>query len=185
MNTLTPYFGEAPREVLDRAGRVRLAVFDVDGVLTDGTIRIHGDGESGLVFHIHDGKGLRMLIEHEIAVALITARGGRALQRRCEELGIEHVLQGRSDKGAALDELCERFRIERAECSYAGDDLVDLPALTRAGLGIAVADAHPSVAARSHWCTRRPGGRGAVREIAELILAGHGRLQAAVDAHAV
>lgn len=178
------YFGAAPGAVLSRAERVRVAVFDVDGVLTDGTIWVPPDGDSGVVFHIHDGKGLRMLLDHDIQVALLTARGGRAVARRCEDLGIEHLLQGRTDKGAALEELSARLHVPLEACAFTGDDLVDLPALQRAGLAIAVGDAHPAVSARAHWQTGRAGGRGAVREVCELILDAQGLLGSAIEAHA-
>lgn len=173
---LHPYCGHPPAAVLERAAGIRAALFDVDGVLTDGTVYCGGSGDALQVFHIHDGKGLRLLLDAGVQVGWITARGGSALMRRADELGIPHVLRGRADKGEALAEMSERLAVPLSGCAYTGDDLIDLPAVRRAGLGIAVADAHPHVQAHADWVTRRPGGRGAVREVSELILLARGEL---------
>ncbi len=182
-NATEAYFAPPSSGVLERASSIRAAVFDVDGVLTDGSVWVPAEGEPGYTFHIHDGKGLRMLLDAGIEVVWLTARGCGAVQRRSEELGVRHLLQGRSDKGAAMEAVHERLGLTAAECAYTGDDLIDLPAFRRAGLAVAVADAHPALTARAHWTTRRPGGRGAVREVCELILAAQGKLAAAIQAH--
>ncbi|MBA1146087.1 HAD hydrolase family protein [Ectothiorhodospiraceae bacterium WFHF3C12] len=169
--------------VWERAQAVSLLVSDVDGVLTDGSVYTGADGETLKAFHIHDGKGIRLLQDAGIAVAWITARASAALERRAGELGVTDLIQGSRAKGAALATLCEEHGIAPGAAAFIGDDLVDLPAMAAAGLSVAVADAHPSVQARADWVTRRPGGRGAVRELCELILAAQGHLDALIDDH--
>lgn len=162
--------------VTERAARIRVAVFDVDGVLTDGRILLGDDGYEYKAFHTHDGHGLRLLGDAGIERAIITGRTSVLVARRMEELGIRHVVQGRRDKGAAFDELLERLGVARAEAAYVGDDDVDVPALLRAGLAVAVASATPWTCAHAHWITQAPGGAGAAREVAEGLLAAQGRL---------
>lgn len=170
------FFDLPNAEVLQRAAAIRLLVLDVDGVLTDGTVYMGAQGELLKAFHIHDGKGISMLLGAGIEVALLTARQGDAVLRRAEELRIRHVLQGRDPKWPALQELLDKLEIAPSQTAYIGDDLVDLPVLRRVGLGMAVANAHPWITEHCHWLTRRPGGRGAVREACELILAAQGKL---------
>ncbi len=150
---------------------IRAVVCDVDGVLTDGKLTYGADGEATKTFHVRDGHGIRALIDAGVPVALITARGGDAVLRRARDLGIEHVLTGRRDKGVALAELAVTLGIPVEAMAYVGDDVIDVPALQRAGLGIAPADAHASARAVAGWVTRARGGRGAVREVADAILA--------------
>lgn len=172
-----PASSEPDDDLLDRAAGIRLAAFDVDGVLTDGGLILGADGSEHKVFHVHDGLGLVMLRESGIQVAVISARESRAVEERMAALGIAHLCLGQSDKGAALAKLMRDLGMSRAQTAYMGDDLVDLPALTLAGLGIAVADAHPLVRERAAWVTQKPGGRGAVREACELILKAQGKLE--------
>lgn len=169
--------------VLARAAGIRLLALDVDGVLTDGTVFTGARGETVKAFHIHDGKGIAMLRQAGLGVAVLTARRSAAVSRRAEELGIDPVRQGVHNKAAALEALAAERGMPLAACAWVGDDLVDLGAASRAGLAVAVADAHPRLARHSHWQTRRPGGRGAVREVCELILAARGELQAILDSH--
>lgn len=175
-------FAELPDDVRARAARVRLAVFDVDGVLTDGRVILGEDGYEYKAFHTHDGHGLRLLQESGVAVGLITGRTSTVVSRRAEELGVRHLMQGRRDKGDALDELLGRTGIAAAEAAFVGDDLVDLPAMRRAGLALAVANATPVTRARAHYVTTAAGGAGAVREVCELLLAARGTLDAACAA---
>ena len=159
--------------VNEKASRVRLLATDVDGVLTDGTLLYSASGEELKAFHVRDGLGLRLLEEAGIPAVLLTARSGRALERRAEELGLE-LLQGVGDKASALVSLLRRKGIGLEEVCYIGDDWVDLPVLLQVGLGVAVADAAPPLQDYAHYVTRAPGGRGAVREVAELILKAKG-----------
>lgn len=129
-----------------------------------------------LAFHIHDGKGVRMLIDAGITVAWATARGGRAVDARARELGVTTVIDGCSDKAEAVRQITSQHGYEVGACAYTGDDLIDIEAIELAGLGVAVADAHPAVIARADWTTERHGGHGAVREVAELILFSQTRL---------
>jgi 3-deoxy-D-manno-octulosonate 8-phosphate phosphatase (KDO 8-P phosphatase) len=177
------YCARPGAEVIARAARVRLLALDVDGVLTDGTLYIGRYGEAMKPFHSHDGKGIKMVIACGIEVSVITGRRSVALARRTRELGIRHVIQGAQDKRSALTALCASLGFATTECAYVGDDIPDLGAVRIAGLGVAVANAHPHVAAACHWQTERPGGRGAVREVCELVLAAHERLQDLLEQH--
>lgn len=170
---------ELPDHVRERAARVRVAVFDVDGVLTDGRVTLGDDGSEHKSFHTRDGLGLRMLCEQGIEVGVITARSSPLVSRRMDELGIRHLLQGRRDKAAALDELLARLDLPADAAAYVGDDDVDVPALRRAGLAVAVADASDFAREHAHWITRAGGGAGAAREVAEGLLAARDLLAAA------
>ncbi len=167
-------------EISRRAANIKLAVFDVDGVLTDGTLFIGDDGQEYKAFSVKDGHGLRMLQHYGVVIAIITGRGSKVVARRMAELGIEHVLQGHREKLPAFEQLLARLDITVSETAYVGDDVVDIPVLRRAGLAIAVQDAHPLVKRYAHWTTASPGGRGAVREVCELILQAHGSLDEAM-----
>ncbi len=156
--------------MLARARRVRLLVLDVDGVLTDGRLYISAAGEELKVFHVRDGSGLVSLRRAGIEVAIISGRDSAAVTRRADELGIQHVMQGVADKGAALEALLSELGIAAEEAACMGDDTPDLPMLKRAGLAIGVADSHPALHDSVHWLTPSPGGRGAVREACDLLL---------------
>ena len=156
--------------LLERARRIRLLALDVDGVLTDGRLYLSPAGEELKVFHVRDGSGLVAVQRAGITVAIVSGRDSAAVSRRAAELGIRHVHQGVADKGAELDRLLADLAIEPAETACVGDDTPDLPMLRRAGLAIAVADAHPALAEAAHWTTAAPGGRGAVREVCDLLL---------------
>ena len=163
-------------ELNERASRIRLVVFDVDGVLTDGRVTLGDDGYEYKSFHIHDGYGLRMLGDCGLELAIITGRSSTLVARRMEELRVPHVLQGRRDKAQALAELLERLDIPATATAYVGDDDLDVPALRRVGLGVAVADASELARQQAHWVTSSAGGAGAAREVAEAILAARGQL---------
>jgi len=156
--------------VLERAGRIRLLVLDVDGVLTDGRLYLSPTGEDLKVFHVRDGSGLVAVQRAGITVAIISGRDSAAVSRRAAELGIRHVRQGVVDKGAELDRLLSELGVEPVETACVGDDTPDLPMLRRVGLAVGVADAHPALLEAAHWITRAPGGRGAVREVCDLLL---------------
>lgn len=162
-----------------RAGRIRLACFDVDGTLTDGRLVYDGEGRETKAFHVLDGQGLKLLEENGVAVAFITARRNAAVQARARDLGLQHVYTGVKDKGAVLLQLCESLELSLEEVAHMGDDLPDLPALLQAGLSAAPANAHPWIAERVHWQSRLRGGEGAARELCDLILDAKG-LRAAV-----
>jgi 3-deoxy-D-manno-octulosonate 8-phosphate phosphatase (KDO 8-P phosphatase) len=150
---------------------IRLLVLDVDGVLTDGRLYYGPRGEALKVFHVRDGYGLVQLRRAGIAVAVISGRRSAMVAVRCRELGIEHVYQGIADKLPVFTRLRTRLKLTAAACACIGDDLPDLPLISAAGLGFAVADAHPRVRRAAAHVTRLPGGSGAVREVCDLLLA--------------
>jgi len=161
--------------VAARARAVRLAVFDVDGVMTDGTLYIGSEGEAFKAFNILDGHGVKMLQSAGVATAILSGRSSEAVSRRAAELGIRHVVQGAEDKVAAFEEMRARLGIEAAACAFVGDDLPDLPVMRLCGLAVAVANAAEPVKSAAHYVTRAHGGRGAVREFCELVLRAQGR----------
>jgi 3-deoxy-D-manno-octulosonate 8-phosphate phosphatase (KDO 8-P phosphatase) len=156
--------------VTERARAVRLAIFDVDGVMTDGTIYIGAQGEAFKAFNILDGHGLKMLESSGVATAIISGRSSEAVARRAAELGIAHVVQGSPDKSASFDKLLASLGVQPAACAFVGDDLPDLPVMRRCGFAVAVANAHDAVKSEAHYVTRAGGGRGAVREFCDLVL---------------
>ena len=160
-----------------RARRVRLAIFDVDGVMTDGTIYMGARGEAFKAFNILDGHGLRMLRESGVATAILSGRKHAAVDRRAKELSIDHVVQGRSDKEPEFERLLKRLRLGADACAYMGDDLPDLVVMRRCGLAVAVANAVAAVKAEAHYVTTAHGGRGAVREFCDLVLRAQGKLE--------
>ncbi len=165
---------EVPRAVLDRAAEIRLVLFDVDGVLTDGSLFVDNSGEEYKAFNSRDGHGIKMLQRNGVEVGIITGRMSRIVEHRSAELAIQHVCQGCADKLATFESLLSRLSLEPAQAAFAGDDVVDLPVMLRVGLAVAVPDAHPLVRKHAHWITPSPGGRGAARELCELIMAAQG-----------
>jgi 3-deoxy-D-manno-octulosonate 8-phosphate phosphatase (KDO 8-P phosphatase) len=171
----TNYLSNIPPDILDRAAKIRVAAFDVDGTLTDGRLWYGEDGHETKVFHVHDGLGLKRLQANGVQVAIITARISHPVALRAEELGIANVYQGQGDKRACLESLLEALNLAPEQAAFIGDDLPDLPAMHIAGLAVAVANAHPWVAEAAHWQTRLPGGMGAAREACDLILHAQGK----------
>jgi len=166
-----------------RASALRLLALDVDGVLTDGRLYYGNDGEELKAFNIKDGVGLKLLQQAGVAVAIITGRRSQIVERRATELGIAHVVQGREDKRAALEELCASLDLALSQCAYMGDDLPDLGALRAAAIGLAPADAVEAVAEAADWQSRYPGGGGCVREACEQLLHAMDRREATEAAY--
>ncbi|MBL8485259.1 MAG: HAD hydrolase family protein [Rhodocyclaceae bacterium] len=158
----------------DKAARLRLLGLDVDGVLTDGSLWFDAQGEVLKAFSSQDGHGIKMLQEAGVAVAIVTGRSADAVQRRATNLGVRQLALGVTDKVAALTGFAAELGVTLAECGYVGDDVVDLPVLTACGFSATVADAHREVRRRVDYVAEAGGGRGAVREICELILAARG-----------
>jgi len=169
------YLSNLPADVLARAANIRLAAFDVDGTLTDGRLWYSESGHETKVFHVHDGLGLKRLQANGVHVAIISARISHPVALRAEELNIAHVYQGQNDKRECLRQMLEALNIQPEQAAFVGDDLPDLPAMGLAGLAVAVANAHPWVTQRAHWQTSLGGGRGAVREVCDLILHAQGK----------
>jgi 3-deoxy-D-manno-octulosonate 8-phosphate phosphatase (KDO 8-P phosphatase) len=163
-------------EINERARSVRLAIFDVDGVLTDGTLWIGARGEACKAFSILDGHGIKLLQAAGIDTAILSGRDSEPVLRRADELSIRHVVQGAGDKLAAFEELLAESGFRAEACAFVGDDLPDLPVLRRCGFAVAVANAVEEVKAACHYVTRATGGRGAVREFCELVLRAQGQL---------
>ena len=172
----------APREedAVSRARRVRLMIFDVDGVLTDGSLYFSDTGGEFKVFHARDGHGLKMLRESGVSVAILSGRRSPAVENRAAELGIKIVEQGAADKGATFNRLLLDHALPASSAGYIGDDLPDLPALTRCGFAASVPEAPQAVRDRVHYVTRASGGRGAAREICEFIMQAQQTLEGAL-----
>ena len=168
-----------------KAQALQLLLFDVDGVLTDGSVHLSGDGSEAKSFWIRDGSALVWAQRHGLQVGLISGRASEATTRRAAELGIRIVSQGVADKKDAFGQILAAHRLEAAHAAYMGDDLMDLPVLTACGLSAAPADAAPEVLSAVDWVSRHGGGRGAVREFVELVLRARGRWDAVVAGYRV
>lgn len=166
------------RRLIARARRIRLAIFDVDGVLTDGTLHLGKHGEQIKAFNILDGLGLKMLGASGVGLALLSGRKSSVVALRAREMGIAHVLQGRPDKLEAYRGLLRKLKLAEEETSFMGDDLPDLPVLRRCGLGFSVPDAPRIVRSHAHYVTEIAGGRGAVREVCEFLMRAQETLEA-------
>jgi len=173
------------QDIVEKARQIRLVIFDVDGVLTDGSLFLGDDGQEYKAFHSRDGHGMKMLQRSGVEIGVITGRTSQVVALRMESLGIRHVYQGQLDKLPAYDELRQKLALDDRQIAYVGDDVVDLPVLVRAGLAIAVQDAHPLVKQHAHWQTPCGGGRGAARDVCELIMDAQGNLQPALSAYLV
>ncbi len=165
------------QDILHRAAQIRLVIFDVDGVLTDGRLYLADDGNEFKAFHSRDGHGMKMLQNQGVAVAIISGRRSLAVERRMADLGIDYVYMGVQDKLVAFQDLLQHQGLDPAQVAYVGDDVIDLPVMSRVGLAIAVQDADPFVRRHAHWQTPSAGGRGAAREVCELLLEALGRLE--------
>lgn len=166
------------KDIFEKAAQIRLVVFDVDGVLTDGSLYLGDDGQEYKAFHSRDGHGMKMLKHTGVQIAVITGRTSQVVVHRMANVGVEHVYQGHTDKLPAFEALLAKLGLAAQQTAFVGDDVVDLPAMRRAGLAIAVQDAHPLVKAHAHWQTPNRGGRGAARDVCELIMEAQGHLDA-------
>ncbi len=162
---------QAPDDLLERAARVELMIFDVDGVLTDGRLYFGPGGEAMKVFHVQDGAGIKALQAAGVVAAVISGRESPMTLSRCAELGIRHVAQGIADKSAAFDRLCSELGKTVDVCGYMGDDTIDLPVMRRVGFSATVPNAAAGIASAAHWVSAREGGHGAVRELCDLLVA--------------
>lgn len=168
------------QRAFDKAKAVRLALFDVDGVLTDGSLYISDAGEEFKAFNTLDGHGMRMLKTSGVEIAIVSGRSARCVEVRARSLGIGLLYQGVDDKLAVYRELLERFSLDPRETAFMGDDVVDLPVMRRCGLSVTVPGAPAPVRRRADWITRAEGGRGAARELCELVLHAQGTYDAAM-----
>jgi 3-deoxy-D-manno-octulosonate 8-phosphate phosphatase (KDO 8-P phosphatase) len=154
----------------EKARRIKLIIFDVDGVLTDGSIIIHNDGAESKAFNVKDGHGIKLAMRAGIQASIITGRKSEVVRRRAEELGIEHLFQGALEKSGAVTALLDQLSLAPEDAAFVGDDLIDIPAMRMVGLAAAVADATDEAKQYAHMITELSGGRGAAREVCEFIL---------------
>lgn len=159
---------------LERAARVKLMIFDVDGVLTDGSLHYGADGEALKTFNVYDGLGIKLLQESGVQTAIISARTSPQVIKRAADLGISHLHQGGHDKLTPFRALLDKTGLTAEQVGFIGDDVVDLPIIARVGFAVAVPNGRPEVLARVHHVTSAHGGRGAVREVCELLLQAQG-----------
>ncbi|WP_404403119.1 3-deoxy-manno-octulosonate-8-phosphatase KdsC [Idiomarina seosinensis] len=176
---INTWYGDISQPLFQQFEQVKLLVLDIDGVFSDGRIYLGNDGEELKAFHTRDGFGLKALINAGFQVAVITGRESDIVRRRMQHLGVQHIFQGQDDKSTAFQQLLGELALDEPQVAYVGDDVPDLALIQRAGLGIAVNDAHPAVQQNAQYITRCRGGFGAVREICDLILLSQGLLQSA------
>lgn len=176
-----------PELLLARARNIRLVIFDIDGVLTDGSLFLDDNGQEYKAFNSKDGHGIRMLLDSGIEIALITGRQSELVLHRADNLKIprDRVWQGYRDKRPAFNDLLTKTGLNAAHIAYVGDDVVDLPVMMQVGLAIAVGDAHYYVKQHAHWVTQTAGGRGAAREVCEMLLFAQDKLQAKLESYLV
>ncbi|WP_201583619.1 KdsC family phosphatase [Psychrobacter jeotgali] len=166
------------QDLIEKAGKVKMLVMDVDGILSNGQIIYDSNGIETKAFSVQDGVGVKSLKRYGILTAIITGRSSPMVDKRASEIGVDYVVQGRDDKLIALNELLlvleTEYDIQAGDCAYMGDDLPDIKAMQTVGFAATVPNAHAEVINRSHMVTTRAGGYGAVREVCDLILKGHG-----------
>ncbi|MEQ4922586.1 3-deoxy-manno-octulosonate-8-phosphatase KdsC [Proteus hauseri] len=180
MNTMIETcYGAVSEQIIKKAEKVQLLICDVDGVMSDGLIYMGNNGEELKAFNVRDGYGIRCLLTSGIEVAIITGRQSKLLEDRAKTLGITYLYQGQHNKLLAYQQLLDTLSLKPEQTAYIGDDLIDLPVMEKVGLSVAVADAHPLLIPRANYVTRIAGGRGAVREICDLILLAQGQLEEA------
>ncbi|GAB6141401.1 HAD family hydrolase [Methylosoma difficile] len=170
-------------EVLAKAKGLKLLVLDVDGVLTDGKLFFDDQGKEYKCFHARDGHGIKLLRQSGVEVAVISGRKSNSVALRMQSLGIELVYQGHEHKVVAFEEILHKLGISAEQAAHVGDDLLDLPLMRRAGLAIAVSDANFAVKEYADWCTRLPGGQGAVREVCDFIMQAQGTFDAMLNSY--
>ena len=164
--------------ILVRAKKIKLVIFDVDGVMTDGGLTIGDDGQEYKTFNTQDGLGMKLLKASGVEMAIITGRTSNVVKQRSESTGVAHFYQGVDDKLVAFNDLITKLNIAPEQTAFMGDDIVDMPPMLRCGLAVSVPAAPDSVKQRAHYVTRKEGGHGAVRELCELIMQAQGTLEA-------
>ena len=174
---------ESQQILLEKAKKLKLLILDVDGVLTDGRLFFDNNGNEYKSFHARDGHGIKLLRQTGVEVAIISGRKSNSVALRMKSLGIVHIYQGHEDKRTAFHELITTLGITPKQAAYVGDDLLDLPIMTRVGLAIAVQDANFVVKQHADWCTTLPGGLGAVREVCDFIMQAQGHLDGIVHTY--
>ncbi|RUO42857.1 3-deoxy-manno-octulosonate-8-phosphatase KdsC [Aliidiomarina taiwanensis] len=174
---VSTWYGNLPDHLMQRLAQVKVVVCDIDGVFSDGRIYLGNDGEELKAFHTRDGLGVKALRSAGIEVGVITGRTSHIVTQRMQALGVPYIYQGREQKQAAFDEILTALDLTSEQAAYIGDDSPDLPLIKAAGMGVAPQDAHPQVRLAADYVTTCPGGFGAVRELADLILQAAGKLE--------
>jgi 3-deoxy-D-manno-octulosonate 8-phosphate phosphatase (KDO 8-P phosphatase) len=169
-----PLLQAASPELMARAKKVKLVLFDVDGVLTDGRLYLDNHGEEYKAFNSRDGHGLKMLQRNGVEVGIITGRTSEIVTHRTKELGIRHVRQGCADKFPVYEDMLRELKLGDEQVGFVGDDIVDLPIMLRAGLAVCPQDGHFLVKRHSHWVSPSDGGRGCARDVCELLMLANG-----------
>ena len=172
-------------ELIDKAKKIKLLLLDVDGVLTDGRIIYDSRGHESKFFDVHDGLGVYVLRKAGIKTMLITAKGSKAIKPRARDMRVEAVFENISPKSSILDKILKKYNLKADEICFVGDDLVDLGLMKVVGLPVAVFNAAPEIKQAASYITVRQGGRGAVREVAELILKSQGKWEEVIAAYAI
>ena len=167
--------------ILKLAKQIKLVIFDVDGVLTDGSLYITDDNIEIKAFHSQDGLGIKLLQQTGVKVAIITARQSQVVTHRMKSIGIEHIYQGNMNKTLAYEDVLDTLKLKDFHVAYVGDDVLDLPLIQRAGLGIAVVNSHSFIKPYADWTTTKSGGHGAAREVCDLIMQAQGTLNHTYD----
>ena len=171
------------QKIIQKAKKVKLLILDVDGVLTDGKLFFDDQGREYKSFHARDGHGIKLLRLTGVEVAVISGRKSNSVELRMKNLGIEHLYQVQEDKVAAFSDVIQSLSISAEQTAYVGDDLIDLPVMSRVGLSVAVNDANFAVREYADWCTDLSGGYGAVREVCDFIMQAQGNLDAVIKSY--
>ncbi len=169
--------------LIEKIKDIQCLICDVDGVLTNGFLYLDTNGNESKAFHVHDGMGLKFLLCAGIEVAIITTTNNQIIDKRMEQIGIQHFFKGQVSKQTAYDTLKKRLNLPDSAFAYIGDDLPDLPIIQQVGFGVAVANAVDEVKQAADWQTEKPGGGGGVRELCDLILKTHNKFDSALDVY--
>jgi len=171
------------QNIIEKAKKLKLLILDVDGVLTDGRLFFDDNGKEYKTFHARDGHGIKLLRQTGVEVAVISGRRSNSVALRMKSLGVEYVYQGHENKIAAFNEIIQSLAISPEQAAHVGDDLLDLPVMTRVGLSIAVNDANDAVKEYADWCTATSGGLGAVREVCDFIMQAQGTFEGVLESY--
>jgi len=171
------------KDIIEKAKKLKLLILDVDGVLTDGRLFFDDKGKEYKCFHARDGHGIKLLRQTGVEVAVISGRKSNSVALRMKSLGVDYVYQGHENKVAAFNEIIKSLSIQPEQAAHAGDDLLDIPIMKRVGLSIAVNDANDAVKEYADWCTKTPGGQGAVREICDFIMQSQGTFESILKSY--
>ena len=173
------------QDVMEKAKSIKIVIFDVDGVLTDGTLYLTDSGEEIKAFNSRDGHGMKMLKASGVELAIITARESRCVKLRAEKLNIPLLYQGKKNKLKVFESLVIELGLDMSSCAYVGDDLIDLPVMTHCGLSICVPSSPALVKKHAHYVTNSEGGNGAVREVCEMIMLAQGTLDVQLEKYLI